>query len=237
MKRIKWNFLIVCFFCLYSCADLTELNENPTKATSISSHLLIPTIQLTHSQYLQSTLRYMIFPGAFVNHWIGGWSMQEYGGKCKKRVDYMERLWTIYYPEIIKTAVALVDQTADNPEETNLNAIGRILKVEAFLKLTDYYGDIPYFEAGKVYQENIVKPKYDKQEDIYMDFLKELREASAQLNSAAIAPQNDLYFNGDIEKWRRFANSLWLRIAMRLLKVNPTLAQQELQPGHLLCGT
>lgn len=82
----------------------------------------------------------------------------------------MERLWTIYYPEIIKTAVALVDQTANNPKETNLNAIGRILKVEAFLKLTDYYGDIPYFEAGKVYQENIVKPKYDKQEDIYMDF-------------------------------------------------------------------
>lgn len=61
MKRIKWNFLIVCLFCLCSCADLTELNENPTKATSISSHLLIPTIQLTHSQYLQSTLRYMIF--------------------------------------------------------------------------------------------------------------------------------------------------------------------------------
>lgn len=232
MKRIKWNFLIVSFFCLCSCADLTELNENPTKATSISSHLLIPTIQLTHSQYLQSTLRYMIFPGAFVNHWIGGWSMQEYGGKCKKRVDYMERLWTIYYPEIIKTAVALVDQTADNPEETNLNAIGRILKVEAFLKLTDYYGDIPYFEAGKVYQENIVEPKYDKQEDIYMDFLKELREASAQLNSAAIAPQNDLYFNGDIEKWRRFANSLWLRIAMRLLKVNPTLAQQEAKAAY-----
>lgn len=83
MKRIKWNFLIASLFCLCSCADLTELNENPTKATSISPHLLIPTIQLTHSQYLQSTLRYLIFPGAFVNHWIGGWSMQEYGGKCK----------------------------------------------------------------------------------------------------------------------------------------------------------
>lgn len=61
MKRIKWNFLLVSFLCLCSCADLTELNENPTKATSISPHLLIPTIQLTHSQYLQSTLRYMIF--------------------------------------------------------------------------------------------------------------------------------------------------------------------------------
>ena len=61
MKRIKWNFLIASLFCLCSCADLTELNENPTKATSISPHLLIPTIQLTHSQYLQSTLRYLIF--------------------------------------------------------------------------------------------------------------------------------------------------------------------------------
>ena len=232
MKKITRSSLLISLIFLCSCVDFTELNENPTKATSISSHLLIPTIQLTHSQYLQSTLRYLIFPGAFTNHWIGGWSMQEYGGKCKKRVDYMERLWTIYYPEIIKNAVALVDQTADRPEEVNLNAIGRILKVEAFLKLTDYYGDIPYSQAGKVYQESIVKPKYDKQEDIYMDFLKELREASAQLDATALAPQNDLYFKGDVEKWRRFANSLWLRIAMRLLKVNPTLAQQEAKAAY-----
>lgn len=232
MKNIKWSSLFIGLICLCSCVDLTELNENPTKATSISPHLLIPTIQLTHSQYMQNTIRYFIYPGAFVNHWIGGWSMQEYGGKAKKNIAYMERLWVAYYPDIIKNAVALVSQTTDNPEEVNLNAIGRILKVEAFLKLTDYYGDIPYFEAGKIYNENIVKPRYDKQEDIYMDFLSELRAASAQLDASAMAPQNDLYFNGDIEKWRRFANSLWLRISMRLLKVNPTLAQQEAKAAY-----
>ena len=227
MKRIKWNFLIVCFFCLYSCADLTELNENPTKATSISSHLLIPTIQLTHSQYLQSTLRYMIFPGAFVNHWIGGWSMQEYGGKCKKRVDYMERLWTIYYPEIIKTAVALVDQTANNPKETNLNAIGRILKVEAFLKLTDYYGDIPYFEAGKVYQENIVKPKYDKQEDIYKAIFAQLDKALEGLDTETAGLTSfDCWCNGDRTLWKKIANQLKLRMALRIVKVNPVDAEK-----------
>ena len=232
MKNIKWSSLFIGLICLCSCVDLTELNENPTKATSISPHLLIPTIQLTHSQYMQNTIRYFIYPGAFVNYWIGGWSMQEYGGKAKKNIAYMERLWVAYYPDIIKNAVALVSQTTDNPEEVNLNAIGRILKVEAFLKLTDYYGDIPYFEAGKIYNENIVKPRYDKQEDIYMDFLSELRAASAQLDASAMAPQNDLYFNGDIEKWRRFANSLWLRISMRLLKVNPTLAQQEAKAAY-----
>ena len=150
MKNIKWSSLFIGLICLCSCVDLTELNENPTKATSISPHLLIPTIQLTHSQYMQNTIRYFIYPGAFVNHWIGGWSMQEYGGKAKKNIAYMERLWVAYYPDIIKNAVALVSQTTDNPEEVNLNAIGRNLKVEAYLKLTDYYGDIPYIEAGKI---------------------------------------------------------------------------------------
>ena len=93
MKNIKWSSLFIGLICLCSCVDLTELNENPTKATSISPHLLIPTIQLTHSQYMQNTIRYFIYPGAFVNHWIGGWSMQEYGGKAKKNIAYMERLW------------------------------------------------------------------------------------------------------------------------------------------------
>ena len=52
MKNIKWSSLFIGLICLCSCVDLTELNENPTKATSISPHLLIPTIQLTHSQYI-----------------------------------------------------------------------------------------------------------------------------------------------------------------------------------------
>ena len=60
MKNIKWSSLFIGLICLCSCVDLTELNENPTKATSISPHLLIPTIQLTHSQYTR-------FEKAFIN--------------------------------------------------------------------------------------------------------------------------------------------------------------------------
>lgn len=227
MKTLRYCLFIVAACSLMGCADMTELNQNPTKATSISSQLLIPTIELAHSQNYQNVLRYMIYPGAFCNQWIGGWSMQEYGGKGKKNTAYMERLWTVFYPDIIKNAVQLVHQSAGKPDEVNMHAIGRILKVEAFLKLTDYYGDIPYTEAASIYFDNKVKPRYDKQEDIYMDFLKELREASAELNPAASVPSSDLYFKGDVNKWRKFANSLWLRIAMRLIKVNPELAQSE----------
>ena len=238
MKNIKWSSLFIGLICLCSCVDLTELNENPTKATSISPHLLIPTIQLTHSQYMQNTIRYFIYPGAFVNHWIGGWSMQEYGGKAKKNIAYMERLWVAYYPDIIKNAVALVSQTTDNPEEVNLNAIGRILKVEAFLKLTDYYGDIPYFEAGKIYNENIVKPRYDKQEDIYKAIFAQLDKALEGLDTETAGLASfDCWCNGDRTLWKKIANQLKLRMALRIVKVNPVdaekYAKEAIQAGVL----
>ena len=238
MKNIKWSSLFIGLICLCSCVDLTELNENPTKATSISPHLLIPTIQLTHSQYMQNTIRYFIYPGAFVNHWIGGWSMQEYDGKAKKNIAYMERLWVAYYPDIIKNAVALVSQTTDNPEEINLNAIGRILKVEAFLKLTDYYGDIPYFEAGKIYNENIVKPRYDKQEDIYKAIFAQLDKALEGLDTETAGLASfDCWCNGDRTLWKKIANQLKLRMALRIVKVNPVdaekYAKEAIQAGVL----
>lgn len=233
MKSLaKILYVTICLLTIHACADLTELNEDPTKATQMNPELLIPTIQLEHSQSLQDVYRWMIYPGAFLNQWSGDWSCIEYGGKAKKYPQYMERLWTVRYPNMIKNVITLVQNTQDNENMINTNAIGRILKVEAFQKLTDYYGDIPYSEAGKIYSENIINPKYDKQEDIYHDFLSELRAASSQLNLSAPAPQYDLYYNGDINKWKRFANSLWLRTAMRLIKVDPELAKTEAKAAY-----
>lgn len=228
MKKIQWILLLMLTLTVtYGCTDLDNLNSNPTKSTSFNPNLMIPTVQQAFSYGHQDSHRYLAYPGAFLNQWIGDWGVIEYGGKAQINLSYMERLWIIFYPDVIKNVTSLITMTADNQEYINQNAIGRILRVEAFLRLTDYYGDVPYFEAGKVYEDKVLKPKYDKQEDIYMDFLKELREASAQLSSSAPAVSHDLYFSGDVNKWKRFANSLWLRIAMRLVKVDPAKAQQE----------
>ncbi len=59
-----------------------------------------------------------------------------------------------------------------------------IWKAYTFQILTDTYGDIPYFEAGKGYPLNITYPKYDKQQDIYNDLLNELEQASAALDAS-----------------------------------------------------
>lgn len=103
--------------------------------------------------------------------------------------------------------------------------IARVMRVYAFAKMSDLYGDIPYSQAGR--PATYSYPVYDTQESIYTDMLNELDEAQANLASGtALMGVQDLYYNGDAASWKKFANSLMLRLAMRLVKVNPTMAKE-----------
>lgn len=108
----------------------------------------------------------------------------------------------------------------------NLQQAARILRAFLFHRLTDYYGSVPYFETMQA-ADGIFFPKYDKQRDIYTDLLKELDEASAALDPSAPGEGfagADLYYNGDINQWKKWGYSLMLRLAMRLAEVEPNLA-------------
>ncbi len=75
----------------------------------------------------------------------------------------------------------------------------------------------------------VYSPKYDTQESIYKDLLKELREAAAQLDDNKDAYGSaDILYGGNVAKWRKFANSLRLRLALRVRYVDPALAAQEM---------
>lgn len=231
-KTIKAVALFLMLLGAGACTDLTKLNQDPTKSTDINPNLLIPNIQFTQTYGYNNCMRYLIYPGGFCNHFTGAWAMVEYAGKGKKNTGYMERLWTIYYPEIVWNLVALENLTADKPEYANQNAMAKLLRVEVFTKLTDYYGDIPYFEAGQGYAQGKLNPRYDKQEDIYMDFFRLIDEALAQLDETGATVTNDLFYAGDITRWKKFANSLKLRTAMRLIKVKPELAKEKAKEAY-----
>ena len=74
-----------------------------------------------------------------------------------------------------------------------------------------------------------ITPKYDTQESIYTDIIKELTEASAALDAAKPTEAGEIVYGGAIPKWKKFGYSLLLRAGMRLTKVNPTLAQATVQ--------
>jgi hypothetical protein len=117
---------------------------------------------------------------------------------------------------------------------SNANQIGvaRILKAYILWTIADRWGDIPYSEALKG-EENLT-PKYDKQEDIYKDLVKELTQAKAQVDPNTAAPSGDIiYFKptagsftqaawpAAAASWKKLANSLRMLIALRTSKVYP----------------
>lgn len=105
-------------------------------------------------------------------------------------------------------------------------ALAKVLKVATMHQVTDYYGPIAYSHYGEL--TNL----YDSQESVYTQFLTELDESIATLEklaatNAKILEDYDLVYGGDTAKWVRFANSLRLRLAMRIRYANATLARTE----------
>jgi hypothetical protein len=105
----------------------------------------------------------------------------------------------------------------------NTIASARIMLAYTFDNLVTHFGDVPYWSFGakdadfQALDVNTYKtPVYASQEKIYKDLLKELKEAEAQLSSSKEGIQGDLIFEGDVAKWKKFANSLRLRIANRV---------------------
>jgi hypothetical protein len=114
------------------------------------------------------------------------------------------------------------EKAAEFGSNANQIAIARILKVLYFKTITDAWGDVPYFQALKG-EGNI---PYDKQEDIYPDLLKELKEAANQFDNGPTV-KGDIMYSGNTTKWKRFANSLRAILALRMSKANPTLGKAE----------
>ena len=113
-------------------------------------------------------------------------------------------------------------RTTNDPEGF---AIAQIIKVAAVHKAADTFGPIPYSKAGI---EGSTTAEYDSQEDVYKAMLKELDEAVQTLKTGGhdVFPKYDIIYEGNYTKWCKFANSLMLRLAMRIVYANPTLAQQ-----------
>src|SRR5207244_9244524 len=93
---------------------------------------------------------------------------------------------------------------------------------------TDAIGDLPYSQALKGY--TVLHPVYDTQQSIYDSLFAILAQANSEFNFAASAtgfPDGDLMYGGNLTKWRKFANSLRLRLAIHLQKADPTKAASE----------
>lgn len=100
----------------------------------------------------------------------------------------------------------------------NYDAVALITQTFVYHRLTDFYGDIPYDEA---FEEDNFAPAYTPQEEIYPALIQALDSALGKIDTSEPGPAGDQIYGGDIEKWAKFANSLKLRIAMRMIDQDP----------------
>ncbi len=225
--KIAFGMLCICGLLLGACTDFEELNTDPSKSSSTDPNQQLSMIQLQTWGHWQMCQPYPFYLAAFSQYMQGDWNTTNYGGQYRKNDAEMGNTWNLMYPALIKNIVDILDKTKDNEREVNIHSVARIYKVYLFSILTDMYGDCPYFEAGKGFITDNVKPAYDKQELIYKDFLKELGEAADALTASGDKVTGDIIFQGNIDKWKRFANSLHLRYAMRIVNADPELAKAE----------
>ncbi|WP_051951419.1 SusD/RagB family nutrient-binding outer membrane lipoprotein [Flavobacterium sp. ASV13] len=226
--KFKQIIALLAIFTLVGCTEnFDELEKDPV---ALSAN---PAGQLTFAQLCMSGDGYyqwranLIYSGGFVQHYAGAWNVTEFGSKFKKNDDYATALWRNGYANELKGVVDIIEKTSGDPTLVNMNAVAKIMRVMIVQRITDLYGDCPYSEAGLGFSKGIVTPKYDKQEDIYNAFFKQLEEAFVQLNDGGGAIKGDQFYNGDVSKWKKLANTMRLRLAMRISEVSPAEAEKQ----------
>ena len=225
----KIKILLLCavgFLLANACTEkFEEMNTDPR---IITPEIIDPGLLLT---YVESE-------GVVGDASYGNGTYGCYCGMCKRGDDapFLETdrpgQWNFEYEDQINNLsniIQLIEGKENKNELINMQAIARILKVWAVSKLTDTYGDVPYSESCLPQEQAIYNPKYDTQQSIYQDLFKELKEAAAQLDESKESYGSaDLIYGGNVAKWRKLANSLRLRLALRVRFVDANLAQEQL---------
>ncbi len=205
--------------------EITKANDNPNSPTDAPSQALFTNAARNGVARWEDGVggtRY-----AFLSQHLAEAQYPEADQYTRLRASTTSGLFNASYSNELQDLELIVrrGKVANSP---GLEAPATILKTWEFGVLTDVFGDIPYTQAFKA-DSLVLSPKYDPQLDIYTDLFAKLTAASTSLGGATnVLGSGDPIYAGAPASWRKFANSLRARHALRLINVNPTLANAQL---------
>lgn len=216
MKKIK--LLAACLaltssFIISSCTkDFKELNTDPNRLEQISpGSLLNPIIyevasyNMDRADAITFDLMQVNLPYPSVTGGIHRYEITE---------DVGRGTWNTYYRWL--NNVKEMYAASVKAEDPNYQAIAMTLNAWIYSNLTDVFGDVPMSEATRG-DEGIFYPKFDKQEEIYPRLLRDLDSANKLYNtSRQMIYVSDILFANNVSKWKKFTNSLHMRLLLRL---------------------
>ncbi len=233
IMKVKLTSTAIFFLLLLSLAacrkNFDEINTDPSSFTTASDGSLfnqvISTLVLGWNEqfYINNEILYKQTQQAALTK--EAWGNFTLG---------TEEMWSNYYGALpgIRELQKRFAKLDNSPGVQNMRAMLKITMAMKTFKLTDIFGDIPFSQAGYGFQNlDYLHPKFDNQRDIYLSLLDDLQWADENITESApnVEPFTsfkgfDKLFNGDMKMWRKLANSLRLRHAMRMADREPDIA-------------
>ena len=216
--NLKLSLLIILFSM--SCTnDFEEINTNEFIFNEASPEALFTGV-------VKNTLDLV---GGTMNDQMFNTYASFYGGKGGQFNRYfyteqaLDQFWERFYVNILKNNQDIIDSYSSDSNYSNRVTIAKIWKSYVYSILVSTFGPVPYQEA--LQGKNAAA--YNSEELIYTDILAELKSAFENLDISGDTLAQDPIFNGDLTKWKKFANSLRLKIALRISEGFPALAEQH----------
>lgn len=209
MKQYTSLFMVLLVVTFTACNKFEDYQINPNNPTVADPSLLLPTIERnafsTISADAALASRYLVYTQGASNSQYYGWQRSGMG-----------------YSNI--SQVVKMEQEAARTGKLNYRYIGKFFRSYFVVGMTQTFGDIPYSKMMQAITNNnvtdtlAIRPVYDKQEDVYIGVLNDLKITSDSLSAAEVAIGGDLVYGGNIDKWKRLINSFTLRVLMSLSK-------------------
>lgn len=223
MKFLKYISLVFVMLSFGACSEFGDVNTDPNNPSNVSTAALLTGALRSIPGIVSNTQ-----PGEYVQMY----SQKQYTSSSNYQTInfsydgfYSGPLTDLQEIIRLNTDPELAAGQLVNGDPANQIAVSQIMQSYYFLYITDSWGPIPYLQALKG-RENF-KPAFDDQNVVYDGLFKTLTEASNALNGASGSVNGDILFNGDLNQWRLFANSLRMVMALRISDADATRGKSE----------
>ncbi|MFZ9687675.1 MAG: SusD/RagB family nutrient-binding outer membrane lipoprotein, partial [Chitinophagaceae bacterium] len=224
-KSTAW-LLVVSVMISCNKQDLVDLNIDKNAVSDMDQAYLFSTGTLRIAGEYENTRANMLYAATMIQHTASTasyFSGDKYFYSAQYSGAYMER----HFTDVIRLFSQAINKTSADANQANVYAASLLLRAFDLHRMTDMYGDIPYEQAGKGLEaEENWFPKYQSQKDVYAALVRDIKAARDKFSSSAKSlGSQDFIYGGDVAKWKKFANSLLMRVAMRMSKVDAATAK------------
>jgi hypothetical protein len=223
--KIKNIFLaLLATAALTSCVqDLLDTNKNPNEAQIAQPDYLLTNAIKSSVDTYWGTTNNLDGTLLFAQH-VAKIQYTEIDRYIASNTTF-ESPWKSFYSQGLRDLAEII-KIGETENQPNYKAVATIFRSWVFLLLTDAYGDIPYSQAINI--NEYITPAYDAQKDVYHGLLNDLKTAVALIDPTKKAISGDVIYSGNLTKWKKFANSLRYRIALRIADKEPEVAKQAI---------